>query len=148
MNVNFDPEWDGARSEGAPHSDRALPWQVFGRDVCPATLFLSLNTGYVAVSGLFGTTVITGMVEYVLGAVGVVAAVFMFAAWWRRSIRMMLWGLAGACYLWLTIAIAAYASTGNVFSVSGFGALCWAGTAGGLWLRDRRELPRDDPDRR
>lgn len=27
------------------HSDRALPWQIAGRDVRPATLFLSLNTG-------------------------------------------------------------------------------------------------------
>lgn len=25
------------------HSDRALRWQVLGRDVRPATLFLSLN---------------------------------------------------------------------------------------------------------
>ena len=129
------------------HSGRALRWQVLGRDVRPATLFLSLNTGYVSLNAVLGRTVISGPQEAIIGALGLVAAIFMLVAWWAKSIRMMLWGLAGACWLWLTIAIAAANSTNNAFSVSAFGAFCWSGVAGGLWLRDSKEQP-DEPGRK
>jgi len=121
------------------HSDRALSWQAWGRDVRPATFWLSVYTGYVGLQALFGNTVIDGGIgETLLGALGVLAFVFMVAAWWARSVRMMLWGLAGGCWLWLTIAIAAVEAQG-IRSVSWFGAFCWAGVAGGLWLRDHKE---------
>ncbi len=55
------------------HSDRALPWQAFGRDVRPDILFLSLNTGYVSINAVLGRTVISGPQEALIGALGLAA---------------------------------------------------------------------------
>ena len=43
--------------------------------------------------------------------------------------------------------LAAVSATINVISAAAFGAFCWSGVAGGLWLRDSKEQP-DEPGRK
>ena len=53
-------------------SDRALPWQILGRDVRPATFFLAVNTVFMSISAIACNTVLSGSQEHILGAIGLV----------------------------------------------------------------------------
>lgn len=122
-----------------PSDPKSLPWLVFDRQVRPGALWLMVFTTYASAAGILGRSLQPAPWPDLTGIVGLLAAGALAAGWWARSTAAMSAGLLTCCWLWATIAAAVVSATGTIWSVSAWSAGCWAGLAGLLWLRDRRE---------
>ena len=123
-------------------SDKAL-WTVWNRPVRPASLALSIVTLSLGINAvIWGSTSINGPLETVAGVIAVGAAAALWVGWWSRSLLAMLAGLLLAAWCWGTAAWAV-SQTPGINAQTVVSASCWCLCAAGLWLRDRREIPRD-----
>ena len=121
--------------------DKAV-WMLWGRQVRPGSLALSLVTLALGVNTLLGTSVLVGDWEVVVGGIACLASGALWVGWWAKSLAAALAGYLCAAWAWATVAAAAATTPGvRVFGMSVVSAACWCLLAAGLWLRDRRETP-------
>ena len=118
--------------------DKAL-WIMWGRQVRPGSLWLSVVTGAVGVNAALGRTVLVGRWEDIAGIVALLAAGCLWAGWWAQSIKTAAVGYQAAAGVWAFVALTASAQLCDPLSQTAIVAWCLAGLAGSLFLRDRRE---------
>ena len=119
-------------------TDKAV-WLLWGRQVRPGSLALSVVTGALGTNAILHRTQLDGTWETIAGIVGLLAAGCLWAGWWAQSIRVASLGYQAAFGLWVFVAVVATQQLGDPLAQTAFGAWSWALLAGGLWWRDRRE---------
>lgn len=127
-------------------TDTNLPWRVFGRQVRPFSFALSLTMAQLSWSILTKNTIGQALdgIGHSVGMAAIVALVLLFAAFWGRSDRAMVWGLLIATGVWASATTILVLDVG--FTPSTMSAGCWAIAAGGAWLLEVSDvrIPRDD----
>ncbi len=110
---------------------------MWGRQVRPGSLALSLVTGALGINGVLGNTTLTGWWETIAGIIALTAAVALWAGWWQQCLRCALTGYLLSVWTWTVTAATAATQLG--LAQTTVSASCWGLLAGLLWLRDRRE---------
>jgi hypothetical protein len=117
-------------------SDKSV-WLLWGRQVRPGSLALSVVTGALGVAGLLGATRLAGLGETLAACIALLTVAALWVGWWAQGLRAMLVGLMGAVWTWSVVAYVAFEQGASVMTV--IISACWALLAALLFLRDRRE---------
>lgn len=115
-----------------------LPWLLLGRKTRPFSLAVSLADLVVAWSLLIersgpGEVLDRPMPGTLVGAMAALAAVLLWAGFWRRSDRLMQDGLLCSVFVWGSRA-GAIAFTTGALDQSVLLSACWVIAAGGAYL--------------
>lgn len=112
-----------------------LPWLIFGRQLRPYALAVSLSAAlvsYAAVAGVVPGSLLSGAPGRVVSTVGWMAVGMLWAGWWARSEKLMRWGLFWTTGVWATVTALLLADVGPTLNTALAG--CWVVASGGAWL--------------
>lgn len=117
-------------------TDTELPWTIFGRKMRPFSLALALSTLVISYATLRGVAVgvgLDGNSGKIVGVVGILSVLMLFAGFWFRSDKWMTRGLLFSTGVWASTA-AFLALDIGITAVSSLSAACWGIAAAGAWL--------------
>ena len=120
-------------------SDTHLPWQLWGRKVCPYALAVSLSTAVIAYACLTGIAVgrlLDGATGIIVGAAAVVTVLALWWGWLASSERWMLRGLLWSAGVWAAVTTILATDVGIV-NVNTLLSAAWVIASGGAWLLER-----------
>lgn len=116
-------------------TDTNLPWRIFGRQLRPYALAVSLSTaliGYAIWTGTALGQLLDGFPGHVIATAAVAAVTLLWVGWWVRSNRLMRSGLFWTTGVWASVTAVLAIDVG--WNVNTMLAACWVVASGGAWL--------------